>query len=85
MATAPGSARTEITFSLCVVRNSDRRRKTCSTVRFRAALEFQERRVRREGAAEQFGLKLELLQCAFAQALDLPEPVGFGRAVLRTN
>ena len=47
-----------------------------------AALEFQERRVRRERAAEKFGLKLELLQCAFAQALDLPEPVGFGGAVL---
>ena len=34
MATMPGSARTEITFSPCVVRNSERRFSTCSTVRF---------------------------------------------------
>ena len=50
-----------------------------------AALEFQERRVRRQGAVEQFGLELELLQCAFAEALHLLKPFGFGRAVLRAT
>lgn len=41
IATIPASARTEITFSLCVVRNSDRRRKTCSTVRLAVPWNFK--------------------------------------------
>ena len=49
----------------------------------RAALELQQRSVRRQRAAEELRLKLELLQRAFTQALDLLEPVGIGGAVLR--
>ena len=49
----------------------------------RAALKFQERSIGCEGAVKKLGLKLKLLQCAFAQILNLLEPFGIGGAVLR--
>ncbi len=82
MATMPGSARTEITFSLCVVRNSERRFSTCSTVRLALPWNFSKRSVRRQGFPEELRLKLELLQRALAATLDLLQPLRIRRAVL---
>ena len=49
----------------------------------RAASKFQERSIGRKGAVEKFRLKLELLQCALAQILNLLEPFRIRGAVLR--